>query len=276
MRAHKFPIAIRLLGLGPEDAGDIASALKGAPKTGPQYFCLHDDSLQEPDILIANGGDLKAIQALAAANPGPLMPALVLGHTEMALPYAQLDSLLDEAELLDVLGRLLDERSAALAEAKLRSVPPVPERRRRERLDLDLTDPTVYISQRRPPRPGAVLIIDKGNAFRDHVAKLLGARSGVSVEWTDSPATAVRLCEETPVAVVLINTSTPDIDPYGLCGTIKGLRGAERTAVVLLTGNGRAYNESRARAVGVRGQLDKPVADRHIVSVLKKLMSLPL
>jgi CheY-like chemotaxis protein len=276
MSAHKFPIAVRLLGLDADDAVEIAAALKRVPRSGPQYFCLHEDSLQEPDILIANGADLKAMQALSTANPGPLMPGLVLGRTEVAVPYAQLDTPLDEDELLATLTRLLDERTAALKEAKLRSVPPVPERRRRDRLDLDLTDPAVYISQRRPPRPGAVLIIDKAEAFRNHVAKLLGARSNVTIECTDNPATAVRLCEETQVAVVLINTSTPDIDPYGLCATIKKLPGSERTAVVLLTGSGHGYNETRARTAGVRGQLDKPVADRHIVSVLKKLLSLPL
>jgi CheY-like chemotaxis protein len=273
MAPPKTPIAVRLLGLPDDEVQQIADVLMRAPKSGRKYFCLHEDSLQEPDILIANAEDLKAVQALAAANPGPLSPCLVLGRSEIALPYPHLDTPMDEQELLDALERLMDERAAALAESNLRVLPVVPERRRRDRLDLDLTDPAVYESQRRPPPNGAILIIDKGAPFRDHVAKLLASRA-VSVEWTDSAATAVRLCDETPVSVVVINTSTPDIDPYGLCATIKAQRGSQRTAVVLLIGTGFVYNRSRAKAAGVRGLLDKPVSDRNLVSVLKKLLSM--
>src|SRR4051812_3196743 len=141
MRAHRFPIAVRLLGLPGEDEAQIAAELATAPKTGPRYFCLHADSLQDPDIIVANGEDLKAVQQLAAANPGPLMPGLVLGRSEVALLYPRLDLPLEDGELLAALGQLLETRAAALADANLRSVPLTPERRRRERLDLDLTDP---------------------------------------------------------------------------------------------------------------------------------------
>lgn len=87
--------------------------------------------------------------------------------------------------------------------------------------------------------------------------------------------TAVRLCEETPVAVVLINTSTPGIDPYALCAAIKARPEAARVAVVLLVGPTFAYDAARAAAAGVRGFLDKPVADRHLLGAIKKLLSLP-
>jgi CheY-like chemotaxis protein len=273
MASKTSNIAIRLLGLPDDEVQQIGAVFSSTPKSARKYFCLHEDSLQEPDIVIANGEDLKAIQALAAFNPGPLLPGLVLGRCEVAMPYPHLDTPMDEAELLEVLDRLVDERATALSESNLRVLPVVPERRRRGRLDLDLTDPAVYESQRRPPPNGAILIIDKGAPFRDHVAKLLASRS-VSVEWTDSPATAVRLCDETPISVVLINTSTPDIDAYGLCATIKSQRGSQRTAVVLLTGTGFVYNAQRARAAGARGLLDKPVSDRNLVSVLKKLLSM--
>jgi CheY-like chemotaxis protein len=150
----------------------------------------------------------------------------------------------------------------------------VAERRRRQRPDFDLTDPADYTPRRKGPPEGAVLIVDKGAALRDHVAKLFSTRK-LSVEWTDSASTAVRLCEETAVAVVLINTSTPGVDPYTLCAQIKQLDSANRVAVVLLVGDSFPYHASRARAAGVRGLLDKPVADRHLEATIKKLLSLP-
>ena len=119
-----------------------------------------------------------------------------------------------------------------------------------------------------------VLIVDKRGALRDHVAKLLKPYEHLSVEWTDSATSALKLCEETPVSVVIVNTSTPSIDPYELCKSIKAQPGGERIAVVLLVNQAFGYDTMRARAVGVRGMLDKPVADRHLLAALRKLMSL--
>jgi DNA-binding NarL/FixJ family response regulator len=94
------------------------------------------------------------------------------------------------------------------------------------------------------------------------------------VEWTDRAGTAVRLCDETPVSVLMINTSTPQVDPYRLCADVKCLEASQRTAVVFLVGRSFSYDAPRARAAGVRGLLDKPVADRHLYTAIKKLMSL--
>jgi PleD family two-component response regulator len=119
-----------------------------------------------------------------------------------------------------------------------------------------------------------VLIVDKSGALRDHMATLIG--DAMAVAWTDSAATAVRLCDETAVSVVFINTSTPGIDPYGLSSAIKAQSSGARIVVVLLVGASFHYHSLRARAAGVRGILDKPVADRHLVATLKRLMSYPL
>ena len=119
-----------------------------------------------------------------------------------------------------------------------------------------------------------MLIIDKGGAFRDHVARLLGARN-LGIEWTDSAPAAVRLCDETPVSVVLVNSSAPGIDPYDLCSTIKSQDNGSSIAVVLMVSPSYSYDCSRARAAGMRGMLDKPIADRTLVGTLKRLLSLP-
>jgi CheY-like chemotaxis protein len=274
MHAKKYPFAVRLLGFEPAESAQILVALAQAPHPGPSYFCLLDDSLQEPDLYIANGDNLKALAALAGASPSPIQPAVIVGQASAELPFAQLARPLDPSTLFDLLARLIEQRAQALALITARGLPFVPERRRRPRLDFDLTDPAVYESRRRAPPSGAILIIDKGGAFRDHVARLVGARK-LSIEWTDSATTAVRLCDETAVSVVMINTSTPGIDPYRLCSAIKALDGAERVAVVFLVGAAFNYDSARARAAGVRGLLDKPVADRHLVAALKKLLSLP-
>ena len=273
MRAHKFPISIRLLGFNAEEGALMCAMLGRGPKSGTAYSCLHADSLQEPDVYIGNADDVKALATLTG-HPHVAQPSLLVGAPPVELPFPRLERPVDERALHELLGEIVERRSAERDQASARALPVVPERRRRKRLDFDLTDPAVYQSLRKAPPRGAVLIVDKGGAFRDHVAKLMAGRE-LSVEWTDSPATAVRLCDETPVAVVMINTSTPGIDAYGLAKTIKAQRGAVRIAVVLLVSPAFAYSAARARAAGVRGLLDKPVADRHLVGSLKKLLSLP-
>lgn len=274
MHAPKTPFAVRLIGFAPVECAQIETALAQAPLAGPSYFCLHGDSLQEPDVYIANGDDPDSLAQLVCANPGPLQPALVVGgaHGQFALP--RLARPADPGRLQQAVGELVAQRGQALALLTERGMPLVPERRRHPRLDVDLTDPAVYQSMRQRPPCGAVLIIDTGAAFRDHVARVLGAGK-VPIEWTDSAPTAVRLCDETPVSLVMINTSAPGIDPYALCGQIKAQGGAGRTAVVFLVSPAFRYDSVRARDAGVRGLLDKPVADRHLVAALQKLLSLP-
>ncbi|MFD2366873.1 two-component system response regulator [Pseudoduganella sp. GCM10020061] len=264
-----------MFGFDQGECEHIAAMLSLGPAGGPGYFCLHEDSLQEPDLYMANGENIRALAALSDARPCALKPALLVGRPQVELPYPVLPRPVASQALFAALASVVAERAEALAALTARGLPQVAERRRRQRPDFDLTDPADYQRRRKGPPAGAVLIVDKGGALRDHISRLFSARK-LSVEWTDSASTAVRLCDETAVAVVLINTSTPGVDPYALCAEIKQLDAANRIAVVLLVGDNSPYHTARARAAGVRGLLDKPVADRHLEATLKKLLSLPL
>jgi CheY-like chemotaxis protein len=283
MHSQKYPFAVRLIGFTAAEAAEVCAALAQAPPAGPSYFCLLDDSLQEPDLYIANGDDLLAMATLAGANPTDVAPALLIGNAAAPVfPFPHVPRRVDthNARPLDarrmhhVLAGLVGKRAQALALLTSRGLAPVIERRRHPRLDLDVSDPLLHQQRRQESPSGAILIVDKGGAFRDHVAKVLGARR-LPVEWTDSACAAVRLCDETQVSVLMINTSTPQVDPYRLCADVKCLPAAQRTAVLFLIGPNFSYDAPRGREVGVRGVLDKPVADRHLYSAIKKLMSLP-
>jgi CheY-like chemotaxis protein len=273
MQVAKAPFAVRLIGFAPAENAQIETVLAQAPHTGPSYSCLHDDSLQEPDLYLADADCPAALARLVCLNPGPLQPAVVIGGMPGQFAFPRLGRPLDGPRLYEELAQLLAQRSQALALLSARGLPIMAERRRHPRIELDLAEPGAYEGRRQPPPCGAVLIIDNGGAFRDHVARVIGARK-LPIEWTDSAPTAVRLCDETPVSLVMINTSTPGIDPYDLCGEIKSQGGAGRTAVVFLVSPAFHYDSARARDAGVRGLLDKTVADRHLVAALQKLLSL--
>ena len=274
MHAPRYRFAVRLIGFAPQECAQIETALGQGPVAGPAYFCLLDDSLQEPDIYVANGDHPGAVDQLARLHPCLAQPALVIGGPSGQSAFPRLARPLNRFQLLEAFSELVDKRAKALALVAAHGLPYAPERRRHVRLENDLPDPQLYHARRQPPPNGAVLIIDKGGAFRDHVAQVI-AKPGLPVEWTDSAPAAVRLCDETPVSVVMINTPTAGIDPYWLCSEIKAQGGALRTAVLFLVGRGFHYDSVRARDVGVRGLLDKPVADRHLMAALHKLLSLP-
>jgi CheY-like chemotaxis protein len=274
MHAPKYRFAVRLIGFAQEECAQIETALGQGPVAGPSYFCLLDDSLQEPDIYLANGDRAHAVEQLARLHPGLAQPALVIGGQPGQVAFPRLARPLNRFQLQEAFAELVEQRAQALALIAANGLPFAPERRRHVRLEGDSPDPLLYQCRRQPPPDGAVLIIDQGGAFRDHVAQLL-AKPGLPVEWTDSAPAAVRLCDETRVSVVMINTPTRGIDPYGLCSEIKAQGGALRTAVLFLVGRGFHYDSARARDAGLRGLLDKPVADRHLMAALHKLLSLP-
>ncbi|QOY94005.1 response regulator [Massilia sp. UMI-21] len=292
MHAPRYPFTLRLVGFAPAECAQLERLLAQAPSPGPSYFCLHDDSLQEPDLYIADGGNPAALARLSCLPPGAPQPILLIGG-DGASSRRSLPRPVDPASLYEVLAELLDSRVQTLATLAARGQRCLPERRRRPRLAPDTEAPAYYARLRHGPPDGAVLIIDKGGAFRDHVARVfantigntLGNPPGATpatpgsasrpVEWTDSSRAAVRLCDETPVSLVMINTCAPGIEPYSLSSAIKSQEGAGRTAVLLLVGQSFKYDSLRARDAGVRGLLDKPIADRHLLTTFQKLLSLP-
>jgi CheY-like chemotaxis protein len=222
----------------------------------------------------ANGGDFKTLASLPTNGMADLHPALVIGECAADLGLPALERPVSAEKLHVLMAALMARRADAMARIMASGLPFIPERRRTPRLDLDLSDPAQYILRRKPPPRGAVLIIDKGAAFRDHVARLVSTRP-LGVKWTDSAPAALRLCDETPVAVVMVNTAATVIDPYQLCSAIKRQETGGRIAVVLMVSCSYPYDPVRARACGVRGLLDKPIPDHALVGALQRLMSLP-
>lgn len=286
MNADTFPFAVRLIGFARAQSDALAAALGRTPPGGPAYFCLSADSLQEPDLLLVNGADLKALATLAALSPGDVRPALLLGAAApgLAPAYPSLPLPCDDDSLHAELARLVERRADALARLAGTGLPPPAERRARARLDLDLTDPSEYAGQRSPAgdRRGAVLVVDRNARFSQHIAMLLKPWD-VPTLWASDEPSALAACADAPqmlapVAVVLINTSLAGIDPYALCAALRAQGGVEGGVavrapdVVFTVSRGYPYDSARARAAGAAGLLDKPVSDPTLRAVLTKLM----
>ena len=278
MQRSSCQFTVRAIGFDPHEMARLAALLADVPGAGPSYSCLHADSLQEPDLLIANGDSPVALARLACRPPDALQPALVIRGAETApetFSWASLPRPIDHLALHHILAELLDTRVHALAQQGARARRVMAERRRRPRLAPDRESPAFYTRLRRGPVDGAVLIVDKECGLRNQVARVLEPRR-VGVEWTDSLCAAVRLCDETAISLVLINTAAAGIEPYGLCSSIKSREGAERTPVVFLVEHSFQYDSARARLAGARGLLETPVAGRHLMLTFQKLLDLPV
>src|SRR6185437_6708238 len=271
MQSHSFPFAVRLIGFPEEEAQAIADSFGGDFSTYG-YFRLGDDNLQDPDLYLVNADELKALVALSDIAPGNARPALLVGVPAVPLPYPHLPRPLRRDTLFNALDALVEQRADTLSRLEASSVISVPERRRRNRVDFDLTDPSEYDRMRtRPHAKGGVLLVDKNPAFREYVSELLG-RYGIPVDWANTQNKVADDCEDNEYSVVLVNTSTPGIDPYDLCEEIKLVNRVRNPAVIFLVGQPFVYELERARAARVDGYMNKPIASHHLMAVLKKFI----
>jgi CheY-like chemotaxis protein len=268
--AKVFPFAVRLIGFGLEESALIGENFAREQSRSYAYFRLPEDSLQDPDLYLANGNEWKALVALSYLAPSDVRPVLLVGTPDVELSYSCIARPINWQSLFEALDTLIVKRADALSRLEASDVVMVPERRRKDRLDLDLTDPSEYRSMRRPPVQGGVLVVDKNSTLADHVADLL-SRQNVPVNWTDDEANAIASCKQHKISMVIANTSTPGVDPYRLCNTIK-TEVAERVTVIFLVGKSFAYDTVQARRVGCEGFLNKPLTSSHLVSALKKFL----
>lgn len=270
-QVSKQSYAVRLLGFDRDESAYLDALLAHCPEGGPSYMCLGEQSLQEPDFFIADGDRPAGLAALTRANPGPVQPAMVVARAPAPLPFPRVSRPFHRAQLHEVLAEMVCRRAQALALLRLGDGSAAPERRRHPRIECPRAESAWQHRRQTAPR-GAVLILDNRGAFRDHVARLLGGRR-MPIEWTDSAPVALRLCEETAVALVMINTGLAGVDPYAVCASIKAQEDSLRTAVILLCGSAFRFDSARARDCGLRGVLDKPVGDRDLVAALNRLLS---
>jgi CheY-like chemotaxis protein len=274
MSSSPFPFAVRLIGFAAEEAEIFEATFAIEQAKGYAYSRLADDNLLDPDLYVANGSELKTLVKLADLRPSDVRPALLVGKPQVELPYPYVERPIRWDKFLEALDALIEKRADALSRLEASDVISVPERRRRDRVDLDLTDPAEYERMRaRVPTRGMVVVVDKNHAFRDFLSELL-MRFQISVEWAGDEATAVDLCRQHPTAVVMINTSTPGIDPYRLCWAIKEKEVPAKIAVIFLVGKPFIYDSGHARSVGAEGFLNKPLSSHQVLRVLKKFMPL--
>lgn len=258
-----FPYAVRTFGFDAAALAYLERVFADPQGKGYGYFMLAEDNLQDPDLYIARGPDLRAMVRLSDLRPSEVRPALLLGTPALDLPYPCLREPIEAKTLIAALDRLVEKRADALARLQASDVVLVPERRRRDRAEVGVRNPAEFEKMRvTRPENGIVLVVDKSAALSDYLRELL-ARHKLGVAWVDDEASAANVCRQTPAAIVFINTSTPGVDPYRLCSALKEKGANVNPAVVFLVSPPFVYDTARAREAGVDGFLNKPLERFH-------------
>jgi CheY-like chemotaxis protein len=277
MKNHSASFAIRFIGFSAREINIFDATFSVEQNRQKQYSRLSVDSLQEPDLYLVNADDLKALAALADMEPNNLRPVLLVGAPHVELPFASVERPIRWLKLFEALDTLMERRQIMLAKqnpADAALINNVPERRRRERLDLDLTDPLEYQRMRSiPPQSDRILVIDDQSTFRDDLAMTL-AHHVVPVEWAGDPETAAEVYARQSISVVLINPQLGWFDPYDLCATIKHQHRDSRVAVIFVIDKNFAYDHVRARQVECDGFLERHLERPQILLALGKFLSL--
>jgi CheY-like chemotaxis protein len=272
MQNQSFPFAVRLIGFSNLEADIFESIFAVEQGKGYGYFRLADDNLLDPDLYLVNADELKALVILSDLAPSDVRPALLVGIPDIDLPYTCIERPLRWSKLFAALDMLIEKRADALSRLDASGIVTVPERRRRDRLDLDLTDPSEYIRMRAQSSVnGGILIVDKNPAFRAYLSTML-TRHNMSVALAGDETQAADMCTRQSMAVVMVNATTPGIDPYRLSRTIRESSCTEKFTVIFLVGKPFVYDRELARGAGVDGFLNKPVAGLHLMAVLKKFL----
>ncbi|SFA76608.1 Response regulator receiver domain-containing protein [Collimonas sp. OK607] len=277
MKNHNAPFAIRFIGFSAREINIFDATFSVEQNREKQYYRLSEDSLQEPDLYLVNADDLKALAILADMEPNNLRPALLVGAPHVELPFATVERPIRWLKLFSALDTLIERRLIMLAkqdsaDGALHNS--VPERRRRERLDLDLTDPLEYERMRsRAPQSDRILVIDEQSTFRDDLSVAM-AHYVVPVEWVGTAEAAAEVYTQLSISVVLINPQLEQFDPYDLCSTIKQQHDNTRVAVIFLIDKDFSYDHVRARQVECDGFLSRHLEQPQILLALGKFLSL--
>jgi CheY-like chemotaxis protein len=274
MQDSDSPFALRFLGFSSHEADILEATLPVVQGARYRYFRLPEDSLQDADMFLVNAENLAALADLSALGSSELRPALLIGTPPVDLPHPCISRPIRWNRLFDALDGLMDRRRQALSRLNAAPHIMVPERRRRNRLDLDLTDPAEYLRMRAAPGPARnVLLVDRTPAFRDVLADTLKSYD-ITVDWVASADAALAAFADWRHALVLINTATPEIHPYRLCHDIKQQAGDARSAVILLTDKAFGYDRLEAKVVNCDGFLEKPLLAHQFLPVLNKFLPL--
>lgn len=109
-----------------------------------------------------------------------------------------------------------------------------------------------------PKKPATVLVVD--DAPSNLVILTESLRSEFDVRIATSGAEALRLVEEAPPDLILLDILMPDMDGYEVCRRLKANAAASNIPIIFLTAKGDVADETMGLSIGAVDYIIKPVS----------------
>jgi chemotaxis protein histidine kinase CheA/CheY-like chemotaxis protein len=119
------------------------------------------------------------------------------------------------------------------------------------------------------PRPvaGRALVVDDSRAIREALTTML-AREGWIVDVAEDGSRAWQMAQQLSYDLVVTDLEMPRMNGFELIGRLRGETQHAATPVIVITSRTSPENRRRARELGVRSMVAKPVTRRKLLDAL--------
>lgn len=215
---------------------------------------------------------LLAVSTTSAAEPAPpRRPAVVLAYADQRL-VCTVDKLVGPREIVvKQLGPLLAPLplfagATISGSGKVQLILDPAALVRAAYPDRPLTSPAG--AETAPEAPaGRALVVDDSRAIREALTSML-AREGWIVDVAEDGARALALAEQLPYDLVVTDLEMPRMGGFELIDRLRAEPRTRATPVVIVSSRVSPDTRRRARELGVKGLIGKPLTRRKLLEVL--------
>ena len=114
---------------------------------------------------------------------------------------------------------------------------------------------------------GRALVVDDSRAIREAMTSMLG-REGWIVDVAEDGAHAIELTRQSRYDLVVTDLEMPQVGGFELIARLRGDARFERTPILVITSRSSPEHRRRARELGVRALVAKPITRRKLLEAL--------
>jgi two-component system chemotaxis response regulator CheY len=118
-----------------------------------------------------------------------------------------------------------------------------------------------------------VLIVEDSTASREFIASTIKQIDGAEVVCANSGFDALKLLPRYRFDLIITDINMPDINGLELINFVKMNPNYRETPLIIVTGEGRQHDRERGLQLGASEFLIKPLAADHLVSLVRKYLS---
>lgn len=134
----------------------------------------------------------------------------------------------------------------------------------------ELTQSPHYTSSVDQALANAPLLVVEDNEINQHVAREMLESHGFLVDIAEHGEEAVRMVQEKPYAVVLMDIQMPIMDGYKAAEMIRQQYSYQQLPILAMTANAMSGDMERSLAAGMQGHIPKPIDEQLLLSQINK------